>query len=93
MSRYVSNITIEYYFTRYNLHTYARLVSPASNGSKFKACSPKSSMYAFLASKRLCPRISLKRRVKSASCECDDKCTRLVSTYIKTIKDDWLILD
>ena len=92
MSRYVSNITIEHYFTRYNLHTYARFVSPASNGSKFNACSPKSSMYAFLASKRLYP-ISLKRRVKSASCECDDKCTRLISTYIKMIKDDWLILD
>ena len=62
MSRYVSNITIEYYFTRYNLHTYARFVSPASYGSKFNAGSPKSSMYVFLASKRLSP-ISLKRRV------------------------------
>ena len=91
MSRYVSNITIEYYFTRCNFHTYARFVSPASNGSKFNACSPKSSIYAFLASKRLYP-ISLKRRVKLVSSQCGDKCTRLISTYIKMINDDWLIL-
>ena len=36
-------------------------------------------MYVFLASKRLYP-ISLKRRVKSASSECRDKCTRLINT-------------